>query len=218
MSISGWTGDRGDPVLVRRGGRGANDDRAHTSGRLAHVQISDTNRRAPGWGSLGWADFLGTIEALRYGGWVAVEAEQARVTVPAGVSFNVTNVRSSTTHGDVAINVQNIVLSTATKQLRISLTANAASFTPPGAGATTWSASDVSWNAGPGGGPNQWQNATGSTGTLSAAAYNTVATCNADTSSCSITKLSFTLGAKPTVKRAGSHTLIVTWKFESIGS
>lgn len=148
----------------------------------------------------------------------AAVAEQVRVTIPAGVSFNVTNVRSSTSEGNVAISVQNIVLSTATKQLRISLTANATSFTPPSAGATTWSASDVSWNAGPGGGPNQWQNATGSAGTLSAAAYNTVATCNADTSSCSITKLSITLDAKPTVKRAGSHTLIVTWKFESIGS
>ena len=148
----------------------------------------------------------------------AAVTEQARVTLPAGISFNVTNVNSSTTEGNVPISVQNIVLSTATKQLRISLTANAASFTPPAAGATTWSASDVSWTAGPAGGPNQWQNATGSAGTLSAAAYNTVATCTADTASCSITRLSFSLAAKPTVKRAGSHTLTVTWKFESIGS
>jgi hypothetical protein len=148
----------------------------------------------------------------------ATVSEQARVTVPAGISFSVDNVNTSTSQGNVAISVQNIALTTATKQLRISLTANAASFTPPEAGATTWVAGDVSWNSGPGGGPNAWQNATGSAGTLSSAAYNTVATCNADTTSCSILKLSFTLAAKPAVKRSGAHTLTVTWKFESIGS
>ncbi len=50
--------------------------RAHASGRLAHVQISESNRLAPGWGHLNWADFLGTLEALSYDGWVAIEAEQ----------------------------------------------------------------------------------------------------------------------------------------------
>ena len=150
--------------------------------------------------------------------FTAAVAEQARVTVPAGILFNVTNINSSTTDANVAISVQNIVLTSATKQLRISVAANAPSFTPPLAGVSTWSASDVSWTAGPGGGPNRWQNATGSAGTLSSAAYQTVATCNADTSSCSISKLSVTLAAKPTVKRSGSHTLVVTWKFESIGS
>lgn len=148
----------------------------------------------------------------------AAVAEQARITVPPGISFNVTDVRSSTNENNIALSVQNIVLTSATKQLRISLMAAAASFTPPVAGATTWAASDVSWNAGPNGGPNAWQNATGSVGTLSSAAFNTVATCNADTASCSISNLRFTLGARSTVKRSGSHTLIVTWKFESIGS
>jgi len=150
--------------------------------------------------------------------FTAAVAEQARITVPAGISFSVNNVSSSTSNGDVALGVQNIVLTTATKQLRISVLANAPSFTPPLAGATTWSASDVSWNTGPGGGPNQWQNAVGSAGTLSTGAYNAVATCNAGTTACSITKLSFTLGPKSAVKRSGSHTLTVTWKFESIGS
>jgi hypothetical protein len=145
-------------------------------------------------------------------------SEQARVTVPAGISFDVANITTGTSSGDVAISVQNIVLTSATKQLRIALTANAGSFTPPVAGATTWAAGDVSWTAGPGGGPNQWQNATGSAGTLSNSAYNPVATCNADTASCSIAKLTFTLASKPTVKRSGAHTLTVTWKFESIGS
>ena len=148
----------------------------------------------------------------------AAVAEQARITVPAGITFNVTNVNASTSDGNVAISVQNIVLTTATKQLRISLTANAGSFSPPVAGAATWAAADVSWNSGPGGGPNAWQNAVGSAGTLSSAAYTPVATCSADTVSCSISKLTFTLAAKSTVKRSGNHTLTVTWKFESIGS
>jgi len=148
----------------------------------------------------------------------ATVPEQARITVPAGIEFPVTNVNVSTTRGNVAITVQNIVLAAATKQLRISLLANAPAFTPPGVGDTTWAASDVSWNAGPGGGPNQWQNAIGSAGTLSSAAYNPVATCNADTASCSITNLSLTLAAKSAVKRSGTHALTVTWKFESIGS
>lgn len=148
----------------------------------------------------------------------AAVAEQARITVPAGISFSVDNVSSSTSNGNVAVSVQNIVLTTATKQLRISVLANGPSFTPPVAGATTWSASDVSWNTGPGGGPNQWQNAVGSAGVLSTGAYNSVATCNADTTACSITKLTFTLEAKSAVRRSGSHTLTVTWKFESIGS
>lgn len=148
----------------------------------------------------------------------AAVPEQARITAPAGISFSVTNVSSPTTEGDVALSVANIVLMTATKQLRILLMANGTSFTPPIAAATTWTASDVSWSAGPGGGPNQWQNAVGSAGVLSSAAYNTVATCNADAAACSINKLSFTLAARPAVKRSGSHTLTVTWKFESIGS
>jgi hypothetical protein len=148
----------------------------------------------------------------------AAVAEQARITVPAGIAFSVNNVSSSTSNGNVALSVENIVLTTATKQLRISILANASSFTPPEAGATTWSASDVRWNAGPGGGPNVWQNAVGSAGVLSTGAYNPVATCNAGATACSITKLSFTLGAQPAVKRSGSHTLTVTWKFESIGS
>lgn len=139
-------------------------------------------------------------------------SEQARVTVPAGVSFNVTNVSSSTAATAASIAVDSIVLATATKQLRVSLQANAASFTAPVGGATTWAAGDVAWNAA------TWTNATGAAGTLSNAAYTAVATCAADAADCSTTGLVFTLGAKSTVKRAGNHTLVVTWKFESIGS
>lgn len=139
-------------------------------------------------------------------------SEQARVTVPAGITFNVTNVTVNTAASAASVTVDSIVLATATKQLKISLQGNAASFTPPVVGATTWAVGDVTWNAA------TWTNATGSSGTLSNSAYNTVATCTADAADCSTTGLVLTLGAKSTVKRAGNHTLTVTWKFESIGS
>jgi hypothetical protein len=139
-------------------------------------------------------------------------SEQATVTVPAGVTFNVTNINNSTAASAASVTVTGIVLGTATKQFKISAQAGAASFTPPVVGATTWSASDVTWNAA------EWTNATGSSGALSSASYNTIAECTADAAACSTTGLVLTLGAKPTVKRSGNHTLSVTWKFESIGS
>lgn len=139
-------------------------------------------------------------------------AEQATVTVPAGVGFDVTNIAANTAASAATVSVSNIVLATATKQLKVSVQAAAASFTPPVAGATTWSAGDVTWNAA------TWTSATGAAGTLSNSAFNEVATCAADTASCSTTGLVFTLGAKGTVKRSGNHTLDVTWKIESIGT
>ena len=138
--------------------------------------------------------------------------EQARVTVPATANFNVTDVASSTAASAASVTVSNIVLDTATKQIKVSIQANGASFTPPVPGATTWSASDVTWNAA------TWTNATGASGTLSSSAFNEVATCDADAASCSTTGLVFTLGAKSTVKRSRNHTLSITWKFESIGT
>jgi len=139
-------------------------------------------------------------------------SDQARVTVPAGVTFAVTNVSANTAASDASVTIDAIVLAAATNQLKISLQANAASFTPPVAGATTWAAGDVTWNAA------TWTNATGASGTLDSSAYNEVATCTADASSCTTNGLVFTLGAKATVKRAGNHTLQVRWKFEAIGS
>jgi hypothetical protein len=138
--------------------------------------------------------------------------EQARVIVPTGITFNVTNIGASTPANAATVTVDRIILATATKQLKLSLQANSASFSPPVAGATTWAASDVTWSA------PSWTNATGTAGTLSHGAYNAVATCNAGATSCSTTGLVFTLGANTAVQRSGAHTLVVTWKFESMGS
>jgi hypothetical protein len=139
-------------------------------------------------------------------------SEQVRVAVPAGITFNVTNVGSSTVASAASVAIDQIVLASATKELRVSLKANASSFTAPVPGDTTWSAADVSWNAA------TWTAAAGSAGTLDNAAFNTVATCNANTTACSTSALILTLGAQPNVQRSGAHTLTVTWKFESIGS
>lgn len=139
-------------------------------------------------------------------------SEQARVVVPATITFNVTDITVNKAASAASITIDNIVLATATKQLKLSIQAGAASFTPPIVGATTWSATDITWNAA------TWTNATGSSGTLSSSAYNAVATCAANAATCSTTGLVFTLGAKSTVTRAGNHTLTATWKVESIGT
>jgi hypothetical protein len=139
-------------------------------------------------------------------------SEQARIAVPAGISFNVTNIGAPTSATGASVTIDQVVLASATKQLRLSLRAAASSFTPPVTGAATWAAGDISWNAA------AWTAAAGAAGTLSNSAFATVATCSAGAASCSTTGLVFSLAARPAVKRSGAHTLIVTWKVESIGS
>jgi hypothetical protein len=143
----------------------------------------------------------------------AAVSEQAQIAVPSAVNFAVTDILSNKAATAAEVTVTNIVLATETKQLRISLRANAASFTPSVTSATTWSASDVSWAAA------TFSNLGVSPGgTLSSAADTIVVTCAADAASCSTTDLVFTLAAKGAVKRSGNHTLGMTWKFEAIGT
>lgn len=142
--------------------------------------------------------------------FTATVAEQANVTVPATVTFNVNDV-TSTTDGTGAVSATSIVL-TDGSALKISLQGDAASFTPPAAGGTTWDVGDVSWVAG------DWTNGTGAIGTLSSAAYIEVATSDANAVSTSST-ITFTLAAKAAADPAifaGDHTLVATWKFESL--
>ncbi len=139
--------------------------------------------------------------------------EQAQVTVPATITFNVTDVSSSTASSAAAVSANNIVLSSSTRQLQISIEAAAAAFTPPVTGATTWSAADVSWNA-----PTWTGSSSPASGTLSNSAYTTVATCDANVSTCSTTGLVFTLAPKTAVTRSGNHTLVLNWKFAGIGT
>ena len=138
--------------------------------------------------------------------FTATVAEQADVTVPATVTFIVNDV-TTTTAGMGAVSVTSIVLFDG-NALRISLQGNAAAFTPPAAGGTTWGVGDVSWAAG------AWTNGTGAAGTLDNTAYNVVVSSDANASSIGST-ITFTLAAKATVDRAGNHDLTATWKFES---
>jgi hypothetical protein len=139
-------------------------------------------------------------------------SDQAEVTLPSGVGFSVTNIASSTASSAVSIAATGISLASSTAQLKISLQANAAAFTPPAVGAATWTAAAVSWNAA------SWTNATGAAGTLSEGSFLEVGTCNANVTSCSTTGLVFTRAPNTAVKRSGNHTLTVIWKIESIGS
>jgi sugar phosphate isomerase/epimerase len=50
---------------------------AQRSGLLRHVQLSDSNRLAPGWGFLNWADIFATLDALDYDRWICIEALQS---------------------------------------------------------------------------------------------------------------------------------------------
>lgn len=140
-------------------------------------------------------------------------SEQARVTVPEFIQFDVVNTSAATpANAATPVTVTNIALASATKQLKISLSANAANFTPSVGGGTTWASSDVSWTdvAFSNGGD-------GTAGSLAGVnSYQVVQTCAADVTSCSTTDLPFTLAAKPAVNYAGNHTLVMTWKFESI--
>ncbi len=135
-------------------------------------------------------------------------AETADVTVPAAVNLFVYDIGSSTDSASQSVSATDLTLD-AGNALKISLQADAADFTPPVDGATTWSAGNISWNAA------TWTTGTGASGTLSNTGYNEVARSNVDATSCSTSNLVFTLAAKSTVSRAGAHTLSATWKFES---
>jgi 5-keto-L-gluconate epimerase len=43
---------------------------------LAHVQLGDSNRLAPGQGFLPWRDIVETLRALKYDGWLSMEFTQ----------------------------------------------------------------------------------------------------------------------------------------------
>jgi hypothetical protein len=142
----------------------------------------------------------------------ATVPEQARINVPSGITFNVTNIGTSTAASAATVTIDNIVLATGTKQVKLSIKAGAASFTPPAVGAATWSAGDVTWNNA------TWTNGSGAAGTLSSASFLEVATAAANAGSMTTSTLTFTLGANSGVKRSGNHTLSVTWMVEAIGT
>jgi hypothetical protein len=132
---------------------------------------------------------------------------QADVTVPSGVSFSVLDAVHSTDSTNQTVTATSLVLHTG-HYLRISLQANAASFTMPVGGTGTWAATDVSWNA------PAWTGGTGAIGTLSNTSYNVVANSTVNAAALTTTALKFTLAGNSAVERSGDYTLLCTWKFE----
>lgn len=49
---------------------------ARASGRTNYVQLGDSNRLAPGWGSFNWVNIIETLRATKYDGWLAMEFTQ----------------------------------------------------------------------------------------------------------------------------------------------
>jgi hypothetical protein len=141
----------------------------------------------------------------------AVVSDQARIYVPSTVTFNVTNIAAATVASGVSFLADNIVLSSASATLNVSLIGNAATFTAPLA-SPTWAVADVSW------GLAAFTAGTSAAGTLAATPV-AVFTCAAAVATCGTTgsSLVFTLAPKTTVTRSGNHTLTMTWKFASIG-
>lgn len=134
--------------------------------------------------------------------------EQATVTIPTMAFFTVANITVSTSSSPAAVALSGLLRKTTSTGVALSLRANAPQFTPPQPGAPTWAAADVSWTAG------AWTGGTGSPGVLNNSSFTRVASCNVD--GCSTNTLQFTLGPNPSVTRSGQHTLVVTWKIESL--
>ena len=139
----------------------------------------------------------------------ATVGEQCRITVPASISFAVLNVNAATASSPVTVSIDNIVLANATRRLRVLVRAVGINFTPPFVGDSTWASADVSWNA------PAWQNGAGFAGVLNSVVFVRMAETLANVPNTNTGSLIFTLAARPTVRRAGNHTLNMTWRVEA---
>jgi hypothetical protein len=144
-------------------------------------------------------------------GSLAAEADTptVNVTVPAFVSFAVTNVKVSTTGSP---NPFTVSFTGADHfgglAFRISVKAVASSFTPPAGSSIP--ASKVSWSI------VGAQSGTGYNGTLSSTAYTIVYQSVLAPSSGSV-RLAWSLAAPDASGlRAGNHTLSLTWRLEAV--
>ena len=141
--------------------------------------------------------------------FVSVSAQEVvSITVPAAVSFAVTDVTRST-HGapdPVTISFSNAILIPG-RALRVSVQAAGAAFTPPSGPGIP--ASNVSWaNLGASGG-------IGWNGTLGSSFYSLVFQSNPGRISGHV-DLEWTLAAPGAGIRAGNHQLLIRWKIESV--
>ena len=140
--------------------------------------------------------------------FTASVSEQADLTVPATITFDVVDVSADTAVTGLTVSVTAIVLYDG-NALRIELKADSANFDMPTGATVTWAASDVSWDA------PAWTGGTGAAGTLSSAAYTKIADSNENVGELSSSAVTWTLADKATIERAGDYDLTTTWKFSS---
>jgi hypothetical protein len=136
--------------------------------------------------------------------------ESVEVVLPAAVSFAVFDVAAATSGspGPTRIELTSIQLQ-AGNALRVSILAEAATFTPPAPGGLTIPASKISWTT------SGAQGGAGTSGTLSDAAYGQVFQSTTSASSAQV-DVHWTLGAIGGGVRAGWHDLTLRWKLESV--
>jgi len=133
--------------------------------------------------------------------------EDVKITLPAAISFAVTNVSVATAGSPASSSVQFSQLTVNNgRVLRISLKADG-DFVPPGGAAIP--ASRVSWTT------SAASNGVGSNGVLSTSAYNQLFQTSATKKNGSVS-VTWTLAAPGSGIRAGMHRLTVRWKLESV--
>jgi hypothetical protein len=131
------------------------------------------------------------------------------ITVPASVSFTVSNVTVPTAGSPAAARVSFSGLVVLPIQvLRISVRADSASFTSPSPG-TPIPAALVSWTT------SNASGGTGSSGTLNSATYTTLFQSGALQLSGGV-DVQWALGAPGGGIRAGNHTLVVRYRLEAL--
>lgn len=135
--------------------------------------------------------------------------ESVTVSVPALLAFQVYDVHSSTPSSPSRVTVSfsgaNVTLG---NYLRVSVTADAASFSTPGGGVAI-PASALSWTT------SSAVGGTGSSGTLDSGAETTVFDSVVNPTAGSV-DMAWTLSSLPTGVYAGDHELTVRYRFESL--
>lgn len=146
------------------------------------------------------------VLSLSSAGWS--QAEQVTITLPASVTFDVSNITIATqgAPNPVKITFSDASLLSAAS-LRISVRANAPHFTAPGGNPIP--ASNVSWTTGRATGGK------GFNGTLSSSTFTPVYESKRNPSSGSV-DVRWRLAAPGAGVRAGNHSLTLTWKLESV--
>ena len=133
--------------------------------------------------------------------------DDVRITIPAAVTFDVTNVSVPTTGSPIADTVQfNSLTVPVGRVLRISVKADG-DFVPPGGPAIP--ASKVSWTT------SGATNGVGSSGVLSTSAYGQLFQSAAAKKSGNV-DVTWLLTAPGTSVRAGLHRLTIRWKLDAI--